>query len=60
MSIEDNRALWGQGERKMNLGHWIRDERDWSSEDLITEPEQERDVIQEAEDMLFTKLLQKP
>ena len=54
--IEDDKALWGQGKRKMNLSHWNIVETEESSEDWITEDEQESDVIQdddeEKEDMV--------
>ena len=50
-STEENRTLWGQGERKKNPSRWTIAETVDSSEKWITEDEQEVVVIQEADDI---------
>lgn len=46
-------SLCGHGERKMNLSHWITGETEVLPDELTTEPEQERVVIQEEEEDIF-------
>lgn len=47
-SMEENRALWGHGDKKINLTHWRILERENVLSDIIIEPEHEREVTHES------------
>nr|GMD80604.1 hypothetical protein Iba_chr13eCG3500 [Ipomoea batatas] len=55
-SMDEKRTLWGHGDRKMNLNHWIAVEvKDESSEELMIEDEHSREEYHEADEEDMTK-----